>query len=67
LFVFSYSVTTADELDSAASSSDEMVLNAVKSIRSQLADCNKLLAQAQSLQAKLVEKVTNKKKKKKIE
>jgi hypothetical protein len=34
-----------------------VVLNAVKSIRSQLADSTKLLAQAQALQAKLVEKV----------
>jgi hypothetical protein len=52
-----FSVTTSEELDAAAATSDEVVLNAVKSIRSQLADSTKLLAQAQALQAKLVEKV----------
>ena len=53
-------MTAADESEvsgSPASSGDEVVLNAVKAIRSQLADSNKLLAQAQALQAKLVEKV----------
>lgn len=36
---------------------DEAVLNAIKSIRAQVADTNKLLAQAKDLHAKLTEKV----------
>ncbi len=52
------SITVADEMDIApGSESDEMVLNAVKSVRAQVADTTKLLSQAKSLQAKLQEKV----------
>ncbi len=53
------SVTASDELEagSPGSGSDEVVLNAVKSIRGQVADTTKLLSQAQSLQAKLQERV----------
>jgi hypothetical protein len=54
-----FSVTSTDEIEvgSPGSGSDEVVLNAVKSIRGQVADTTKLLSQAQSLQAKLQEKV----------
>lgn len=45
------------ELQESSAASDVAVLNAIKAVRAQVADTHKLLAQAQSLQSQLSEKV----------
>lgn len=50
-------ISTGDTVLGAEDDQDLVILNAIKSVRAQVADTNKLLAQAQDLQAKLSEKV----------